>query len=138
MGVNALHATTTQEKVKTGGLCHIAIDVSDLKRSEKFYTDMFDMEATGRSDHYVRLQTPGGHDSFFLFKADGPVRPRECGLTHMHFGFRIDEGNFEKAMGYIKRNNIKVHHNPARGTGHFIYIEDPDGYVIQLEPGDCE
>lgn len=133
-----MHATTTQEKVKTGGLCHIAIDVSDLDGSLKFYTDMFDMNIVGRSDRYVHLQTAGARDSIFLFKADGPVSPRECGLTHMHFGFRIDDTNFEKALEYIKRNNVRVHHNPARGTGYFIYIEDPDGYVIQLEPGDCD
>ncbi len=133
-----MHATTTQEKVKTGGLCHIAIDVSDLDRSLNFYNDMFDMNIVGRSDRYVHIQTAGAHDSIFLFKADGPVSPGECGLTHMHFGFRIDDKNFEKALEYIKRNNVKVHHNPARGTGHFVYIEDPDGYVIQLEPGDCD
>ena len=26
------------------------------------------------------------------------------------------------------------HQNPEREAGKFIYIEDPDGYVIQLEP----
>jgi hypothetical protein len=31
-----------------------------------------------------------------------------------------------------------VHHNPHRAPGRFVYIEDPDGYVIQLEPGDCD
>lgn len=133
-----MHAMTTKEKVKTRGLCHIAIDVNDLDRSLKFYTDMFDMNIIGCSDRYIHLQTAGAHDSIFLFKADRPVNPMECGMTHMHFGFRIDETNFEKALDYIKRNNVRVHHNPARGTGHFIYIEDPDGYVVQLEPGDCD
>jgi len=133
-----MHATSTLEKVKTGGLCHIAVDVSDLNRSLKFYADMFDVDIVERNDSYVHLQTAGARDSIFLFKADGAVSPAECGMTHMHFGFRIDEKNFEKALEYIKRNNVKVHHNPARGTGHFVYIEDPDGYVIQLEPGDCD
>ncbi len=122
------------EKVKTGGLCHIAIDVNDLDRSAKFYTDMFDMDVAGRSDRIVHLKTRGADDSFFLFKADGRVDPQRCGLTHMHFGFRIDERNFEKALDYIKRNNVRVHPNPARGPGHYVYFEDPDGYVIQLEP----
>jgi len=133
-----LHATTTREKVKTRGLCHIAIDVTDVGRSTKFYRDMFDMDIVGSTGKYVHLQTPGGHDSLFLFKADGKVDLKAGGLTHMHFGFRIDDDNFDRAMEYIKRNNIKVHPNPARGEGRFVYIEDPDGYVIQLEPGDCD
>jgi catechol 2,3-dioxygenase-like lactoylglutathione lyase family enzyme len=133
-----MHATTIRGKVKTRGLCHVAIDVSDMARSEKFYTDMFDMDVVGRTDNYIHLRTPDAKDSFFLFRADGPVSPQSCGMTHMHFGFRIDEDNFDKAMDYIKRNNVKIHPNPRREQGRFVYIEDPDGYVIQLEPGDCE
>ena len=133
-----MHATSIRGKVRTKGLCHIAIDVSDMERSAKFYTGMFAMDVVGRTAHYVHLQSSGSHDSFFLFQAAGPVSPQSCGRTHMHFGFRIDEENFAKALDYISRTNVKVHHNPARGTGHFVYIEDPDGYVIQLEPGDCE
>ncbi len=130
-----MHATI-MEKVRTGGLCHIAIDVNDLDRSAEFYTRMFDLEVASRSDRIVHLKTRGADDSFFLFKADRHVDPQGCGMRHMHFGFRIDEKNFEKALDYIKKNNVKVHPNPARGPGRYIYFEDPDGYVIQLEPGE--
>jgi len=132
--------TIMQERINTGGICHIAIDVSDLERSTKFYTDMFTMDIANRSNRIVQLKTSGADDSFFLFKADGPVNPRGCGMMHSHFGFRIDDRNFDKAMDYIKRNNIKIRPNPDREAGKFIYIEDPDGYVIQLEPregGEC-
>jgi catechol 2,3-dioxygenase-like lactoylglutathione lyase family enzyme len=132
-----MHATETRGRVKTAGLCHVAIDVSDLERSVRFYTGMFDMEIVGRSDRIVHMKSAGAKDSFFLFRADGPVSPRECGLTHFHFGFRIDDANFDRAIEYIKDNNIRVHHNPNRTPGRFVYIEDPDGYIIQLEPGDC-
>jgi catechol 2,3-dioxygenase-like lactoylglutathione lyase family enzyme len=130
----ALHATATREKIKTGGICHIALDVTDLRRSVKFYTDLFDMDVVSSSDNIVHLKTSGADDSFFLFKADAPVGPEKCGMRHMHFGFRISEDNFDRAMEFIKKNNIKIHPNPARKPGRYIYIEDPDGYVIQLEP----
>ena len=132
-----MHATATREKVRTGGLCHVAIDVSDPGRSERFYTDMFDMEVVSRSARIVHLKTAGAGDSFFLFRADGPVDPRGCGLAHFHFGFKIYEANYDKALDYIRQNGIRVHPNPSRAPGRFVYIEDPDGYVIQLEPGDC-
>jgi catechol 2,3-dioxygenase-like lactoylglutathione lyase family enzyme len=132
-----MHATTTSEKIKTAGICHVAIDVSDLGRSMQFYTGMFDMEIVGRSDRIVHLKSAGAKDSFFLFQAGGPVSPRECGLAQFHFGFRIDDDNFDRALEYIKENNIPVYHNPHRAPGRFVYILDPDGYVIQLEPGDC-
>jgi catechol 2,3-dioxygenase-like lactoylglutathione lyase family enzyme len=132
-----MHSTMTHERIKTGGLCHVAIDVSDLGRSVQFYTDMFDMKVIGRSERIAHLKSAGAPDSFFLFQADGPVSPRGCGLKHFHFGFKIDESNFDRALDYISKNNIRVHQNPDRAPGRFVYIEDPDGYVIQLEPGDC-
>ena len=127
-------AIIMQERIKIGGLCHVAIDVSDLERSIKFYTEMFTMDIASRWDKMVQLKTPGGDDSFFLFKADSPANPRGCGMGHFHFGFRINNHDFDNAMEYIKRNNITIHPNPDREAGRFVYIEDPDGYVIQLEP----
>jgi catechol 2,3-dioxygenase-like lactoylglutathione lyase family enzyme len=132
-----MHATTTSGRIKTAGLCHIAIDVSDLGRSVRFYTGLFDMEIVRQSDRIVHMKTAGAKDSFFLFRADGPVSLAKGGLTHFHFGFRIDDANFDRALEYITDNNIRVHPNPHRTPGRFVYIEDPDGYVIQLEPGDC-
>lgn len=132
-----MYASESQGRIKTAGLCHVAIDVSDLERSTRFYTDMFAMEIVGRSDRIVHLKSTGAADSFFLFKADGPVNPQACGLSHFHFGFRIDDAGFDQALDYIEKNKIRVHHNPHRTPGRFVYIEDPDGYVVQLEPGDC-
>jgi len=134
---NKMQATETEGRIKTGGLCHVAIDVSDPGRSAQFYMGMFDMEIVSRSDRVVHMKTTGAKDSFFLFRADGPINPRGCGLKHFHFGFIIDDENFDRAMDYIKKNNIRIHQNPDRVPGRFVYIEDPDGYVIQLEPGDC-
>ncbi len=131
-----MQATETQGRIKTGGLCHVAIDVSDLERSTQFYMSMFDMEIVGRSDRIVHMRTSGGNDSFFLFQADSPVNSQGCGMKHAHFGFSIDDANFDRALDYIKRNNVKIHPNPHRTPGRFVYIEDPDGYVIQLEPGE--
>lgn len=132
-----MHATETYGRVKTAGLCHVAIDVSDIERSVRFYTGMFDMEIIRQSDRVVHMKSAGAKDSFFLFRADGDVRPRGCGMDHFHFGFRIDDANFDRALEYIRKNNVRIHHNPDRAPGRFVYIEDPDGYVIQLEPGDC-
>lgn len=48
--------TTMKERINTGGLCHIAIDVSDLELSTKFYTDMFTMDIASRSNRIVRTE----------------------------------------------------------------------------------
>jgi tRNA threonylcarbamoyl adenosine modification protein YjeE len=123
------------EKVKTGGLCHIAIDVNDLDRSAEFYTGMFDLEIVGRSNRIVHMKTRGADDSFFLFKADGRIDPQRCGMTHMHFGFRIDDGNFEKAIEYLREKGLaasqkKAGRIAAEGMAYAAVI---DGVGVAVE-----
>lgn len=120
--------TTQRERVKTRGLSHLAINVADMDRSIKFYTDMFEMEVVRRTRDIAFLHTPGSHDNLAIFKASGPVNP--SGMAH--FGFAVDEVNFNRAMDYIRTNKIRTMTDQATITDRFIYIMDPDGYVIQI------
>ncbi|MGA9141539.1 MAG: VOC family protein [Methanocella sp.] len=123
-----MQATTTQENIKTMGLFHLAINVTDLDRSVRFYTDMFRIDVLRREEDMAIMHTPGSDDSFVLFRASGPVAP--SGIAH--FGFKVDDHNYDRAMDYAQRNKIPIISNPVRNTGRFLYIEDPDGYVIQI------
>jgi catechol 2,3-dioxygenase-like lactoylglutathione lyase family enzyme len=123
-----LQVTSTEERVKTMGLFHLAINVTDLDLSVKFYTDLFRIDLLRQQEDMAILHTPGSNDSFVLFKASGPVAP--SGIAH--FGFKVDDHNFDRAMDYVQKKGIKIISNPVRNTGRFLYIEDPDGYVIQI------
>jgi catechol 2,3-dioxygenase-like lactoylglutathione lyase family enzyme len=45
--------------VKTLGLTHLALTVSDVNRSFQFYHDVFGMLAVYREPHLLQAQTPG-------------------------------------------------------------------------------
>jgi catechol 2,3-dioxygenase-like lactoylglutathione lyase family enzyme len=123
-----LQVTSTEERVKTMGLFHLALNVTDLDRSVKFYTDLFRIDVLRQEEDMAILHTPGTSDSFVLFRANGPVAP--SGIAH--FGFKVDDNNFDKAMNYVQKHGITVISSPIRATGRFLYIEDPDGYVVQI------
>ena len=123
-----LQATSTEERVKTMGLFHLAINVTDLDSSVKFYTDVFRIDLLRQQENMAILHTPGSDDSFVLFKANGPVAP--SGIAH--FGFKVDDQNFDRAMDYVRKRGITIVSTPVRNTGRFLYIQDPDGYVIQI------
>jgi catechol 2,3-dioxygenase-like lactoylglutathione lyase family enzyme len=123
-----LQVTSTQERVKTMGLFHVAINVTVLDKSVKFYSNLFRIDVLRQDEDMAVLHTPGSDDSFVLFKASGPVAP--SGIAH--FGFKVDDQNYDRAMDLVKRNNISIISNPVRTTGRFLYIEDPDGYVVQI------
>ena len=129
MGITMHAAPLTQrERVRTGGLNHLAINVADLDRSIKFYTDMFNMEVLRQNKEMAFLHTGGTHDSLVLFKASGPVTP--SGVAH--FGFAVDDVNFERAKNYIHSNNIPTVSEERTITDRFLFFRDPDGYVIQV------
>lgn len=44
--------------IKTLGLTHLALTVSDLERSFQFYHGVFGMLAVYREPHFIQAQTP--------------------------------------------------------------------------------
>jgi catechol 2,3-dioxygenase-like lactoylglutathione lyase family enzyme len=127
----AAEATAQAGHVKTKGLCHIAIKVMDMEKSILFYTGLFNLRVIQREEGMAFLNTPGKPDSLALF-GTGEKVPHDGGLAH--FGFFVDDENFDRALSYVKENGIKVRRGPGawHGGGRFVYVEDPDGYEVQI------
>jgi catechol 2,3-dioxygenase-like lactoylglutathione lyase family enzyme len=123
-----LQVTSTEERIKTMGLFHLAINVTDLDGSVKFYTDLFRIDILRQQEDMAILHTPSSDDSFVLFKASGSVAP--SGIAH--FGFKVDDQNFDGAMDYVQKKKIMIISNQTRNAGRFLYIGDPDGYALQI------
>lgn len=117
---------------KTYGLTHLAVAVSDVNRTLKFYQDVFDMQTMYHENNFIQLTTPGCNDILvFEEKKDRPIG-QTGGIAH--FGFRL------KNPGDIHEIVTKV--IAAGGTiidkGEFIpgspyvYFKDPDGYEVEV------
>ena len=119
--------------MKTTGLYHVQIDVSDLERSLAFYTDLLGMEEAFRAGgNLVFLKTPGSNDLLTLHPVDGAVDPAAGGLQHI--GFSISPEDHEAAVAEAKAFGAEVVDisEPGRDRRPYVYIKDPDGYVIEL------
>jgi catechol 2,3-dioxygenase len=118
--------------IKTKGLRHININVSDIKRSLEFYQQVFGMKEMFRDGGLVFLTTPGGDDTVTLCPAgaDDPVG----GGGVSHFGWTIEKGtDLDEAAKQIERAGGKVLSRGEHAPGHpFLYFADPDGYVIEI------
>lgn len=121
--------------IKTQGLTHIHLVVRDLERSLRFYQGVFGMEERFRDGpRMVFLNTPGSPDLITL--NEDPAEPQLAGVNGgvAHFGFRLAESEaldaaiaeVEAAGGTLIRRG---EHAPGAA---FAYIQDPDGYVIEL------
>lgn len=122
------------------GLAHQAINVSDVRRSQRFYTEILGMSVLYEDDKHAFLKVGEGENFGVLAlltpPAEGPrpVDPRERqGNKYNHFGFRArsPEEVFEFA-DYLKERGVAIIRGPyTRKDGSSVYFLDPDGYTLE-------
>jgi catechol 2,3-dioxygenase-like lactoylglutathione lyase family enzyme len=117
--------------IKTLGLTHLALTVSDPERSFQFYHDVFGMLAVYREDHFIQAQTPGARDILVLEKGTEGVG-KSGGIKH--FGFRlVDARDIDRAATAIENAGGKI---VARGEfcpgEPYVFFTDPDGYEVEV------
>ena len=121
-------------------ILHVMLRVADLDRSIKFYTDILKMKLLRRKDY------PDGKFTLaFLGYADetkGAVLELtynwdtdkyELGDAYGHIAIGVDD--VYKTCDAIKESGGKVTREPGpmkHGTTVLAFIEDPDGYKIEL------
>ena len=117
--------------IKTLGLTHLALTVSDLERSFQFYHDVFGMLAVYREKKSLQAQTPGARDILVLEEGTENVG-RSGGIKH--FGFRLaDPRDIDRAAAAIERAGGKIKHRGEFCPGEpYVFFTDPDGYEVEV------
>jgi len=118
--------------IQTLGMRHVALRVSDVARSVRFYTEVFGMRVNWQPDP-DNAYLSSGCDILALHRdtlapASAPER-----LDHIGF-FVADMAALEHSYAWVSSRPIDIVHPLKRhrdGTSSF-YIRDPDGVVIQV------
>lgn len=121
--------------IKTKGILHFTLPVSDLERSTAFFTKLLGCELLTRNPVMSFLKC--GDDFFILAKSEVPLAdPNAPGQTRIHHAFLVDHDAFEEAMTMLKANGIKImrleHRTTGAFTGRQFYFHDPDRNAIEL------
>ena len=109
------------------GLRHIALRTRDLGRTERFYVDVLGLRTAFPHEGMIFLETPGGRDLLNFIGSRRKVDPAASGLDH--FGLHFPRAEWKKVCARVKRAGVRV---TGRRNGTSIYIEDPNGYRIEL------
>ena len=119
--------------VRTRGLTHIHLIVTDLDRSLRFYTEVFGMEEQFRDGPtMVFLSTPGSHDLVALHEQQDAVAAGPAAIDHI--GFRlVDKADLDDAIVAVERAGGSFLERGVHPSGQpFAYVVDPDGHRIEL------
>ena len=118
--------------MKTLGLNHLQIAVSDMDRSLDFYTGLFGMRELFREGpDLVFLRSAEGNDIFTLRRVDGPVDVKSGGMQH--FGFAVNQEDHAAAVEEARAFGAEVLDVGRHGgNALYAYIKDPDDYIIEI------
>jgi len=100
---------------------HIALRVTDVKRSRDFYQKHLGMPVVNESANNCFLGL--GKNFLALFKGDKPAMDHYC--------IAIENYKVESVVEELKRQGL----NPRR-TDDRVYFPDPDGLTVQLSAVD--
>ena len=122
---------------------HMMVRVADETRSVDFYGKAFGLKVAERVDFpdftliYMRPQT--GHFEVELTVNKGRAEPYKLGDGYGHLAFVTEDLEAERARMTaqgLAPKDIKQMTHDGKPFGKFFFIEDPDGYKIEvLEKG---
>ncbi len=116
----------------TYGLTHIAIAVTDIERTKKFYQFVFDMHVMYHENGILQLTTPGCND--ILVFEEGTDRPIGATGGIAHFGFRLrDSVDIDEVVNkIISAGGVIVDKGEFLPGSPYVFFKDPDGYELEV------
>ncbi len=128
------------------GIDHIVLRVADLDRMLAFYCEVLGCVVERREDRIGLIQLRAGAALIDLVPVDGELgrsggaAPGAEGRNLDHFCLRIEPFEEDAIRAHLARHGIDAgplkSRYGAQGVGPSIYIEDPEGNVVELKgPG---
>src|SRR5438067_1218269 len=124
--------------IRTRKVSHVVLNVADVERSIKFYTEILGFKLSDRNDRgmaFLRNGTDHHTIAFAPAPAGATLAPSDQYVTLNHVALEVDSvEELFKAREFLREQGIKIHFEGRRGPGSNIGIEfqDPDGYNIEL------
>lgn len=122
---------------------HIVLRVVDLERMLRFYCEVLGCPVEKRQDDIGLIQLRAGRSLIDLVPLSGKLgkaggaAPGQEGRNLDHFCLRVDPFDEAAIRAHLAAHGIEGGAVQARygaqGTGPSIYLDDPEGNVVELK-----
>jgi glyoxylase I family protein len=117
-------------------LDHVVIRCRDQERALDFYTRVLGLVEERRLDAIGLIQLRAGASMVDLVPADPPPEFSTRNVDHVCLG--IDATDMDAVVEYLREQKVEILGDPtprygARGMGLSIYVQDPDGNILELK-----
>ncbi len=119
------------------GLCEMTLEVFDLAASERFYHDVIGLPVAARwTDERPAVWLALGREGFLGLwppETGGAVAIHGGrGGRHVHFALRVPMGTLNAVAARLASLDYPVESWDFGNGNRAIYLDDPDGNVIEL------
>jgi lactoylglutathione lyase len=118
---------------------HMMVRVMDEARSVGFYSKAFGLKVADRVDFpdftLIYMRNPQADFEIELTVNKGRSEPYQLGNGYGHLAFTVDDLEAEHkriAAAGLAPKDIKQMTHDGKPFGKFFFIEDPDGYKIEV------
>lgn len=122
---------------------HLVLRVADLERMLRFYGEVLGCRIERRQDDIGLVQLRAGRALIDLVPVTGPLgraggaAPGRAGRNLDHFCLRVEPFDEAAMRRHLQAHQVEAgptaRRNGAEGEGPSIYINDPEGNVIELK-----
>jgi len=129
--------------IKIREIDHIVLRVVELDRMTRFYTEVLGCSVERRQDEIGLVQLRAGSAMLDLVPVDqklgrmGGAPPGKEGRNVDHICFRVEPFDAQAIFEHLRQHDVQ--HGPvesrygAEGEGPSIYIDDPEGNMVELK-----
>jgi catechol 2,3-dioxygenase-like lactoylglutathione lyase family enzyme len=125
--------------LRTRGIAHFTIPVSDIEKSVAFYTDIVGLELIRAHPGLIAFLR-AGKDNVVLAKCEVPPKPVKPSAERMnvHHAFIVETRDFEDSLRFLAEKGIDVIDKDERMIpgavfqGRSAYFYDPDGNILEI------
>lgn len=132
--------------LRVQGVLETSLYVSDLDRSEVFYSDLFGFERMAGDERMRALQVPEQQVLLLFLQGasadwvdiDGTAIPGHDGSGTTHLAFKVEETDLDRCKQTLAGAGIEVESLIEWSEGGTsLYFRDPDGHVLELATRGC-
>jgi catechol 2,3-dioxygenase-like lactoylglutathione lyase family enzyme len=120
--------------IRTRGVVHFTIPVTDPNRSRDFYCQRLGLSLVSEVPSLGMIFLDSGGSCVVLVRVDRPIST--AGVREVHHSFLVAHDEYAAAVADLKANGVQIYYEEDRRDGVIegprAYFQDPDGNTLEI------